>query len=122
MALQVNIDKTRRLITASATGEISDADLEAMQSSFEANPEFSPTYSRICDLSGATAVTVTESFLNRWAEDPMMERTARHAFVCTDPAVMSHVLEFVRQSRKHARDVSMFPTFDQAANWVKQAT
>jgi hypothetical protein len=29
------------------------------------------------------------------------------------------VLEFVRQSRTHARDVSVFPSFSQAADWIE---
>jgi hypothetical protein len=120
MALHVKIDKTRRLITAHGTGEISDADITAMEQTFENNPDFSPKFSRICDLTDATGVSVSDEFVTKWAKDPIMEGTARHAFVCTRPAIMGPVLEFVRQSRAHSREVLVFPTFSQAENWVER--
>src|SRR4029077_7812815 len=42
MALHVKIDKTRRLVTAHGSGEISDADMTAMEHTLENNPDFSP--------------------------------------------------------------------------------
>jgi hypothetical protein len=58
--------------------------------------------------------------MKRWAEDPVMDRSARHAIVCTDPVVMTNVLQFIRESRSHLRDASVFPTFSQAEKWIRE--
>ena len=120
MPMQVDIDKGRGLITTRASGEVSDADFIAMEDLFENSPDFSRKFARICDLTAATEMNVSEAFMKRWAEDPVMDRNARHAIVCSDPSVMSNVLQFIRESRIHLRDASVFPTFDQAENWIRE--
>ena len=120
MAIRVEIDKGRGLITTRASGEVGDADFIAMEDLFERNPDFSRSFARICDLTQATEMNVSEAFMKRWAEDPVMDRNARHAIVCTDPAIMSNVLNFIRESRVHLRDASVFPTFDQAEHWIRE--
>jgi hypothetical protein len=91
-----------------------------MEHAFNENPDFSRKFARICDLSAATEMNVSEALMKRWAEDPVMDRTARHAIVCSDPGVMSNVLQFIRESRIHLRDASVFPTIDQAEDWVRE--
>jgi hypothetical protein len=119
MPMQIHIDKGRRVITTRASGNVSDADFIAMEDLFEKSPDFSRKFARICDLTAATTMNVSEELMKRSAEDPVMDRSARHAIVCTTPAVMSNVLEFVKVSRSHARDASVFPTFDQADEWIR---
>jgi hypothetical protein len=119
MPMQIHIDKRCGLITARASGSVSDSDFIAMEDLFEKSPDFSRKFARICDLTAATAINVSEELMKRWAEDPVMDRSARHAIVCTAPAVMNNVLEFIKASRSHARDASVFPTFDQAEEWIR---
>lgn len=120
MPMQVKVDKSRGLITTRAYGEVRDEDFVAMEDLFERSPDFSRSFARICDLSEATNMNVSEGLMKRWAEDPVMDRSARHAIVCSDTAVMRNVLEFIRESRNHSRDASVFPTFDQAENWIRE--
>jgi hypothetical protein len=122
MPMQVDIDKSRGVITTRASGNVSDADFVATEDLFGKDPNFSRKFARICDLTQATGVSVSEALMKRWAEDPVMDRSARHAIVCTDPAVMSNVLQFIRESRIHFRVASVFPTFDQAENWIREKT
>jgi hypothetical protein len=119
MPTQVHIDKGQGLITTRVSGQVSDADFIAMEHAFNKSPDFSRKFARICDLSAATEMNVSEALMKRWAEDPVMDRTARHAIVCSDPGVMSNVLQFIRESRIHLRDASVFPTIDQAEDWVR---
>jgi hypothetical protein len=118
--MQVDINKSRGLITTRASGKVSDGDFIAMEDLFNKSPHFSRKFSRICDLTAATDINVSEALMKRWAEDPVMDRGARHAIVCTDPAMMSSVLQFIRESRIHLRDASVFPTFDQAQDWIRE--
>ena len=119
MPMQIHIDKGRGLITTRASGNVSDADFITMENLFEKSPDFSRKFARICDLTAATTMNVSEELMKRWAEDPVMDRSARHAIVCTTPAVMSNVLEFIKAARIHSRDASVFPTFDQADEWIR---
>jgi hypothetical protein len=121
MPMQIDIDKGRGLITTRASGNVSDADFIAMEDLFGKSPDFSRKFARICDLTKASDLKVSEALMKRWAEDPVMDRSARHAIVCTDPAVMSNVLHFIKESRIHSRDASVFPTFDQAENWIRES-
>jgi len=120
MPMQVQIDKQRELITARASGEVNDMDIVEMEDLFGKSPDFSRKFARICDLTAATRINISEALMKKWAEDPVMDRNARHAIVCSDPAVMSNVLQFIRESRIHLRDASVFPTFDQAENWIRE--
>jgi hypothetical protein len=120
MPLEVDVDPARQLVTARGSGKMSDDDLDSMVRLFNGDAEFSRKFSRICDLTDVTDVAISDDRMVQWAEDPLMERSARHAIVCQHPAVMMRVLEFVRHSRKHARDVSVFPTFDQAMIWIEK--
>jgi hypothetical protein len=121
MPMQIHIDKKRGLITTRASGNVCDEDFAAMEDLFERSPEFSRKFARICDLTAATAMNVSEALMKKWAEDPVMDRIAPHAIVCTDPVVMSSVLQFIKESRIHSRDASVFPTFDQAEQWIRES-
>ncbi|MEY2545899.1 MAG: hypothetical protein QOG48_1016 [Verrucomicrobiota bacterium] len=118
MPIQVNIDKPQRLVTTRCSGELSDDDLAALQERFETDPDFSPKFSRICDLTKVTVVDISDDVLNQWAADPIIDANARHAVVCSKPAVMTSVLDFVARSRRYSRDISVFPNYDQAKNWI----
>jgi hypothetical protein len=118
MPIQIHIDKGRGLVTTRASGEVSDADLVAMEDLFGKSPDFSRKFARICDLTAATVINISEALMKRWAEDPVMDRSARHAIVCSDPGVMNNVLQFIKEARVHLRDASVFPTLDQAENWI----
>ena len=120
MPMQVDIDKSRGLITTRASGEVRDVNFTAMEDLFEKSPDFSRSFARICDLTQATEMNVSERLMKRWAADPVMDRSARHAIVCTDPVIMTNVLQFIRESRSHLRDASVFPTFNQAAEWIRE--
>jgi hypothetical protein len=76
------------------------------------------SFARLCDLSEATSVSVSDEVLEHWAADPVSNPPVRHAMVCTAPGVLKRVLEFVTKSRRHFRDVSVFPSYDQAAKWM----
>jgi len=79
MPMQIDIDKGRGLVTTRASGNVSDADIIAMEDLFGKSPDFSRKFARICDLTKATDLKVSEALMKRWAEDPVMDRSARHA-------------------------------------------
>src|SRR5262249_18112748 len=120
MPLEVAIDNQRRLILMRGSGILTDADLAAARHQCETNPAVDPSFGRICDLSGLTDVRVSDESLDLWVTDPISNPPVRHAIVCDTPPVLKRVLDYVRLSREHFREVSVFPTSEQPAVWMEQ--
>src|SRR4051794_6341798 len=108
MPIEVKIDKPHRLVTSRCSGELHDADLAEVQQRFDGDPDFSPTFSRIVDLTNVTDWQLSQDALDQWAAAPNIDRGARRAIVCAKPTIIAGVLDFVAHARRHARDVSIF--------------
>jgi hypothetical protein len=119
MPLDITVDSARRLILMRGSGVLSDADLVAAQHQVETNPAVDPSFGRICDLSALTDVRVSDESLDLWVMNPTSSSPVRHAIVCSTPPVLKRVLDYVRLSRKQFRDVSVFPSYEQAADWMQ---
>ena len=120
MPLDVTVDNTRRLILMRGSGVLTDADLAAAHDEVEGNLSADPSFGRICDLSDLTGVQISDQSLDLWVTDPVSNPPVRHAIVCDTPPVLKRVLDYVRLSRKQFREVSVFPTYEQAADWMQQ--
>ena len=120
MPLEVAIDNKRRLILMRGSGILTDSDLAAAHHQCETNPAADPSFGRICDLSGLTDVRVSDESLNLWVTNPISNPPVRHAIVCDTPPVLKRVLDYVRLSRERFREVSVFPTCKQAAEWIER--
>jgi hypothetical protein len=118
MPLEVTIDDKRGLILMRGSGILTDADLAAAHHQVGANPAADPSFGRLCDLSALTDVRVSDESLDLWVTDPVSNPPVRHAIVCNTPAVLKRVLDYVRLSRKQFREVSVFPSYEQAADWM----
>jgi hypothetical protein len=118
MSLEVTIDDKRGLILMRGSGVLTDADLVAAHQQVEANPAADPSFGRICDLSTLTDVRVSDESLDLWVTDPVSNPPVRHAIVCNTSPVLKRVLDYVRLSRKQFREVSVFPSYEQAADWM----
>src|SRR6266404_7867665 len=121
MPLEVTIDSTRRVIMMRGSGVLTDADLASAHHQCETNPALDPSFARICDLSGITEVQVSDEGLDAWAANPISNPPVRHAIVCDRPPVLKRVLDYVRLSRKQFREISVFPSYEQAADWMNRA-
>jgi hypothetical protein len=119
MPIKISIDRPQRLVTSRCSGELNDADLARVQERFDADPDFSPTFSRIVDLTNVTAWQFSDAALNQWAAAINIDGSARRAIVCTKPIIMTHVLDFISRARRHARDISVFHDYEQAKRWIE---
>jgi hypothetical protein len=120
MPLDVTVDNARRLILMRGSGVLSDADLAAVHQQIQTNQAADPSFGRICDLSALTDVCISDESLGLWVADPISNPPVRHAIVCDTAPVLKRVLDYVRLSRKQFREVSVFPTYEQAADWMQR--
>jgi hypothetical protein len=70
-------------------------------------------------LSEVTAVSVSDESLDAWVANPISNPPVQHALICSAPLVLKRVLDYMALSRKQFREVSVFPTYDQALDWMK---
>jgi hypothetical protein len=102
------------------TGVLTDSDLALAHSECEASPAADLSFARICDLSEVTGVSVSDEALEAWVADPISSPAVRHALVCSAPPVVKRVVDYIALSRKQFHQVSVFPTYDQAMDWLKR--
>jgi hypothetical protein len=59
VAVQLEIDVSQKLIIATFSGEVTDADVLGLASKVHSHPDFDPSLSILWDFSGVTAGTVS---------------------------------------------------------------
>lgn len=99
---------------------LTDSDLALAHRQIETDPAADPAFARICDLSNVTDVSVSSESLDAWAADPISNPPVQHAIICSASPVLKRVLDYVRLSRKQYREISVFPTYEQAADWIRK--
>ena len=119
MPLDITVDNARRLILMSGSGVLTDADLAAAHDQVEANPVANRSFGRICDLTALSDVQISDESLDLWVTNPISNPPVRHAIVCNTPPVLKRVLDYVRLSRRQFRQVSVFPSYEQAVDWIE---
>ena len=118
MPLLVTIDSGQRVIKTRGWGDISEGDLLQTRERLASAAERDLSFSRLCDLSEATSISISDEMIERWASDPIASPPVPHAVVCTAPVVMKRVLEYVSSARRHLHEVLVFPSYEAAAKWM----
>ena len=118
MPLLVSVDPSRRVVISRGWGSVSDDDLIHGREQLQKDPAFDQSFDRIWDLSGATSLDLSQELLHEFAATSLSLERVQRAIVCVAPRVAERVLDFVSECRKFHRDVLLFPTQDQAADWM----
>lgn len=118
MPLAVTIDRARRLILMRGSGVLTDSDLLQVHDQCESDPAVDLSFERICDLSNVSEVRISDQSLDAWVADGVSNPPVRHAVICNSPAVVKRVFDYVQLSRKQFREVSIFPSYEKAAEWL----
>jgi hypothetical protein len=118
MPLDLTVDRARRVVMMHGSGVLTDADLASARTQCESIPEAELSFARICDLSELTDVSVTAEALGAWTSSAISNPPVRHAIVCSAAPVLKQVLDFVTLSRRAFRDITVFPTYDKAMDWL----
>jgi hypothetical protein len=100
------------------SGVLTDSDLAEVQSRCANDPGADPTFDRICDLSDVSEVRVSDETLDAWAVNPISNPPVRHAIICKAPAIAKRVFDYVKLSRRNFREVSIFPSYEKAVEWL----
>jgi hypothetical protein len=120
--LDVTVDRAGRVIKTRGWGEISEADLLQTRERLLQNHGMDLSYRRLCDLSQATSISISEEALRQWADDPVGTPPVPHAVICTAPLVLKRVLNYVSYARSNHHDVSVFPSDEAASAWISRSS
>ena len=106
MGVQLSIDANQRVVIATFTGEIDDADLFSIHSLIRSRPDFDPDFSEILDFSGVTSANLSTAAIQQVSQRPSnFNPTSKHIVVAPHDylfglARMSQV--FAESSRPNA--------------------
>ena len=122
MPLDVTVDRAGRVIKTRGWGDISESDLRQTRDRLLENNGTDLSYRRMCDLSEATTISISEEALRQWADDPVGSPPVPHAVICTSPLVLKRVLDYVTYARSNHHDVSVFPSYEAATAWISRSS
>ncbi len=121
MPLAVTVDRVQHVIKTRGWGDISDSDLFETRERLARDSGADLSYARLCDLSCATSISISDEVLKQWATDPIGSPPVPHAVICTAPLVLKRVLDYISYARTNHHDVSVFPSYEAATAWVAAA-
>ncbi len=122
MPITYRIDAQRRLIVATATGELSDEDLHAYAFAVADDPANAPDVRELFDLRGVSAVAVTADGVRQVAqtvsEIDVAGKPSKLAIVAVS-AVAFGLARMYQVLRSDApRDIQVFDDMNEALAWL----
>jgi len=119
MAASYKIDKERRLVMSTGSGVLTLADLLAHQEKLLADPDFSPDFSQLWDLTNITEVELTSKDVHRLAQRSIFSPDSRRAILVSRDLVfgLARMFEIYRDILGES-GIRVFRNLDDALEWV----
>jgi hypothetical protein len=119
MAASYKIDKERRLVMSTGSGVLTLADLLAHQEKLLADPDFSPDFSQLWDLTNITEVELTSKDVHRLAQRSIFSPDSRRAILVSRDLVfgLARMFEIYRDILGE-NGIRVFRNLDDALEWV----
>ncbi len=119
MPVRTDVFPERELVVTTGTGVVTDHDFQQAREELVAQASFQPTFDRIWDFSGVTQVNLSDSAISHLVTTSPTANRVWRAVVCTEPATVDRVREFVAASRALGREIAIFPTRGDAEQWIE---
>jgi hypothetical protein len=113
------IDKERRIVLSTASGNFSLADFRAHQERLSSDPDHDPAYSQIADFTHVVSFDVSAAEIRRMAEHSVFLPSARRAVIAPDDLIYgsSRMYQTFRENLG-ATGIGVFRTLEEALDWV----
>jgi hypothetical protein len=119
MPVSTSIDTERRLVINTAWGTVSDEDFIGARRDLSADPRFDASLNRLWDFSNVTREDLSEGIVAELVSTSPSGDHVYRAVVCSMPATVPRVMEFIVQSRRLSRRIAVFPTREDAEIWIQ---
>jgi hypothetical protein len=119
MPAYFKIDKECRLVMSTGAGVFTRSDSLAHQEKLLKDPDFSPDFSQLWDLTQVTKVELTAEEVRRIAGRPIFSSESRRAILVSSDLVfgLSRMFEIVRDTYGE-KGICVFRNLDDALEWV----
>ena len=112
------IDVARGLVVCRAWGDLSNEDLRRHYRRLAADPDFSPDFLQIADLSGVTEFTLDSSVVEAEAQTSVFARGTRRAFVAPKGVAYGLARMFAAHSAEAGQEMQVFTERSNAEEWL----
>lgn len=116
------IDKGRRFVLSTLSGEVTYAEMVAHQRSLSADRDFDPTFSQIVDCTYATLDKISYEDVIKLAQRSIFSPDARRALIL--PNLTDYSLGRMYQTLRGLEGqsgVRAFLTLEEALDWIAEA-
>ena len=119
MPASYKIDKERRFVLSTISGEITYAEMVAHQRSLSADPDFDPDFSQIGDFTYATLAKISPEEVIKFAQRSIFSPHARRAMILPNLADygLGRMYETLR-GLEGQTGVRAFLTLEEAMDWI----
>src|SRR5580704_9792301 len=119
MAAFYKIEKERSLVMSTGAAVLTLADLLAHQEKLLADPDFSPDFSQLWDLTHVTQVELTSKDVHRLAQRSIFSPDSRRAILASRDLVfgLARMFEIYRDILGE-NGIRVFRNLDDALEWV----
>src|SRR5215475_7785898 len=121
MPLTYVIDKACRLVTSTASGVLTYADIAAHQGRLKGDPEFDPTFDQLFDGTAVTKIELTAAEVQTVARQRIFVAGSRQAFATSSEFAygMARMFEIYRETAGTGRLVRVFSGLESAREWLE---
>ena len=120
MPLTYVIDASRRIITARASGILTEEDLRATRMLMQGDPAFNRNFGQLMDLRAASEIIVSVPAMARLAASSSFAPGVRRAFVGITDAQYNMGWTFAMLSEPHNQLVHVFRDMSVAEAWLME--
>jgi hypothetical protein len=119
VSIDYRIDRARRCVLSTGSGELSYKDGLGHMDRLSADPDFDPTFSQLIDFAGFTKVTLSHDEIYDLASRHVFAPDARRAFVTTtmEQFGLARMFQSYR-SVKGETGIRVFMSMEEAIAWL----
>ena len=118
MQVSYTIDRERRLIITTASGQMTMADVNELKSKLLNDPDFDPSYAHLVDMRGLTSTSLTAEEIRVLAPDQTAKKLRQAVVVSTDLLYgLGRMLENMREA-SGGFGTRIFRDYDEAVDWL----
>lgn len=121
MSLQLEVDKTRKLVIARFTGDFQPADFLGISRLIQSHPDFDPSFSEIVDFSGVTGGDLSSAALEEQVKrESVFNETSMHVVIAPQPFIFGLARMAQVYAEKTRPNFSVVKSMKEALEFLEQ--
>jgi hypothetical protein len=120
MAVSYTIDVKRRLISSSALGDVTAAEILDHQNRLMRDPDFDPTFRQLADFTGTTRVSISSTDVRILATRNFFAQGSRRCVVAPTAEIfgLARMFQTFRELNGGKEELQIFNNREEALSWL----